>query len=110
MVRNSGRSKMAIRQAASRFPRCSFFPPVLFLVHQGALGQGSYTAQVRGTVTDPAHAMVNNAKVTATNESTNIATSATTNSSGEYVINGLRPASYTIKVEMTGFREVVQTG
>ena len=28
------------------------------------LGQGSYTAQVRSTVTDPAHAVVNNAKVT----------------------------------------------
>ena len=83
---------------------------MLFLVHQAALGQGSYTAQVRGTVTDPAHAVVNNAKVTVTNESTSIATTATTNASGEYVVNGLRPASYTIKVEAPGFRDVVRTG
>jgi hypothetical protein len=82
---------------------------VLFLVHQAGLGQGSYTAQVRGTVTDPAHAVVNNAKVTVTNESTSIATTATTNASGEYVVNGLRPASYTIKVEAPGFRNVVRT-
>src|SRR5271169_4868013 len=75
-----------------------------------AFGQGSYTAQVRGTVTDPAHAVVNNAKVTVTNESTSITTTATTNASGEYVVNGLRPASYAIKVEAPGFRDTVRTG
>jgi hypothetical protein len=75
-----------------------------------AFGQGSYTAQVRGTVTDPAHAVVNSAKVTVTNESTSITTTATTNASGEYVVNGLRPASYTIKVEAPGFRDTVRTG
>ena len=101
---------MAIRRADSRFRRWSFFLTVVFLVHQAALGQGSYTAQVRGTVTDPAHAVVSNARVTATNESTGIATIATTNASGEYVVNGLRPASYAIKVEAPGFREVVRTG
>jgi hypothetical protein len=41
-----------------------------------------------------------------TNESTSI---ATTNASGEYVMNGLRPASYTIKVEAPGLRNVVRT-
>jgi hypothetical protein len=101
---------MAICGADSRFRRWSFFLTVVFLVHQAALGQGSYTAQVRGTVTDPAHAVVNNAKVTVTHESTSIATTATTNASGEYVVNGLRPASYTIKVEAPGFRDVVRTG
>ena len=101
---------MAIRRADSRFCGWSFFLTVVFLVHQAALGQGSYTAQVRGTVTDPAHAVVNNARVTATNESTSLVTNATTNASGEYVMNGLRPASYSIKVEAPGFRDVVRTG
>jgi hypothetical protein len=64
---------MAIRRADSRFRRWSFFLTAVFLVHQAAQGQGSYTAQMRGTVTDPAHAVVNNAKVTVTNESTSIA-------------------------------------
>ncbi len=100
---------MAIRRADSRFRRWSFFLPVVFLVQQAALGRGRYTAQVRGTVTDPAHAVVNNAKVTVTNESTSIATTATTNARGEYVVNGLRPASYTVKVEAPGFRNVVRT-
>ena len=84
---------MSLRRADSRFRRWSFILTVLFVVHQAALGQGSYTAQVRGTVTDPAHAVLNNAKVTVTNESTSIATTATTNASGEYVVNGLRPAT-----------------
>ena len=101
---------MAICRADSRFRRWSFFLTVVFLVHQAALGQGSYTAQVRGTVTDPAHAVINNAKVTIINESTNIATTVTTNASGEYVANGLRPASYSLKVEAPGFRDVVRTG
>ena len=101
---------MAICRADSRFRRWSFFLTVVFLVHQAALGQGSYTAQVRGTVTDPAHAVINNAKVTIINESTNIATTVTTNASGEYVANGLRPASYSVKVEAPGFRDVVRTG
>jgi hypothetical protein len=101
---------MAIRRFDSRFRRWSFLLTLVFLVHQAALGQGSYTAQVRGTVTDPAHAVVNSAKVTVTNESTSITTTATTNASGEYVVNGLRPASYTIKVEAPGFRDVVRTG
>lgn len=101
---------MPIRRADSRFRRWSFLLTVVFLVNHAALGQGSYTAQMRGTVTDPAHAVVNNAKVTVTNESTSITTTATTNASGEYVVNGLRPASYTIKVEAPGFRDVVRTG
>ena len=65
---------MSTRCADSCFRRWSFFLTVVFLVHHAALGQGSYTAQVRGTVTDPAHAVLNNAKVTVTNESTCIAT------------------------------------
>jgi hypothetical protein len=74
---------MPIRPSGSRFSRWSFFLILVFLVHQAALGHGSYTAQVRGTVTDPARAAVNNAKVPVTNESTSIAPTATTMASGE---------------------------
>ena len=101
---------MAVGCADSRFRRWSFFLTVVSLVAPAALGQGSYTAQLRGTVTDPAHAVVNHAKVTVTNESTSMVTTETTNASGEYVVNGLRPASYSIKVEAPGFRDVVRTG
>jgi hypothetical protein len=72
------------------------------------LGQGNYTAQVRGTVADQTGAVLPGAKLTMTNNDTGIATLASTDSNGRYVFNGLRPATYTVKVEATGFQEVVQ--
>jgi Carboxypeptidase regulatory-like domain/TonB dependent receptor len=73
-----------------------------------AWAQASYTAQVRGTVTDQTGAVVPNAKVTLTNDGTNISSSATTDGHGQYVFNGVRPATYTLKVESSGFQETVQ--
>jgi len=81
---------------------------ISLLVSPGALAQAGYTAQVRGTVTDQTHAVVQNAKVTMTNDSTAISSSADTDSNGQYVFNGLRPATYTVKVEATGFQETIQ--
>jgi len=73
-----------------------------------AWAQASYTAQVRGTVTDQTGAVVPSAKVTLTNDGTNISGVATTDSHGQYVFNGVRPATYTLKVESSGFQETVQ--
>jgi len=53
-----------------------------------ALGQAGYTAQVRGTVTDQTGAVVQNAKLTMTNDGTAISNSATTDNNGQYVFNG----------------------
>ena len=69
-----------------------------------ALAQGAYTAQVRGVVTDSSHAVVPGAKVTITNDGTNISSSATTDASGFYLFASLRPSTYTVKVEAAGFR------
>ena len=71
-----------------------------------AFGQGSYTAQIRGTITDPTGAMVHDALVTITNNSTGISVVAHSNQEGLYILTGLRPAMYTLKVEATGFRSV----
>ncbi len=68
------------------------------------LAQGSYEAQVRGTVTDQSGAMVVNATVTITNDATNISQSAHSDDHGQYFFTGLRPAVYTVKVEASGFR------
>jgi hypothetical protein len=59
-------------------------------------------------VTDQTGAVVPNAKVTLTNDGTNISSSATTDGHGQYVFNGIRPAAYTLKVESGGFQESVQ--
>ena len=77
---------------------------LVILLAAMALGQAAYTSQIRGTVTDQSGAMVQNATVTVTNDATNIATSAKTDDKGLYALTGLRPASYTIKVEASGFR------
>jgi hypothetical protein len=72
------------------------------------LGQGSYTAQIRGTVTDQSGAVVAHAKVIFTDDATGVSASAETNENGLYVINGLRPAKYRAKTEAAGFRAVDQ--
>lgn len=77
---------------------------ISLLLTQHAIGQASYTAQVRGTVTDQTDAVVVNATVTITNDGTNASTSAHTDERGLYLLTGLRPSTYTIKAEATGFR------
>ena len=74
------------------------------LVATAAFGQGSYQAQVRGGVTDPSGAVVVNAKVTITNDATNISQTAQTDDHGQFFFTGLRPAVYTVRVEASGFR------
>src|SRR5450759_2906438 len=69
-------------------------------------GQASYTAQIRGVVTDQTGAVVPNATLTITNDATNISLTAHSNDHGMYVLTGLRPAVYTIRAEATRFRVV----
>ena len=69
-----------------------------------AFGQASYAAQVRGVVKDQSGAMVAKATVTITNDGTGISATAHTDDHGLYILTGLRPAVYTIKVDSAGFR------
>src|SRR5690348_1844384 len=69
-----------------------------------AFGQASYTAQVRGVVSDQSGAVVQGANVTVTNDGTGISSTTVTNDRGLYTFTGLRPAVYTIKAEAKGFQ------
>ena len=60
---------------------------------------------VRGTVTDPSGAVVTNAKVTLTNESTGLSTTTATGNDGTYTFNPVRIGSYTLTVELAGFQQ-----
>ena len=62
------------------------------------------TADILGTVTDSSGAVLVNAKITVENPETNLIRTATTNSSGNYVISLLPAGRYNIKVEHPGFR------
>jgi hypothetical protein len=76
---------------------------VIVLVALTALGQ-SNKGTIVGTVTDPNGAIVQNAKVTATNIATNVSQEATTNDEGTYTIPALEPGNYSIRVEAQGFQ------
>ena len=78
----------------------------LIAIQAPVFGQASYTAQIRGVVTDQTGAVVPNATVTITNDATNISLTAHSNDHGMYVLTGLRPAVYTIRAEATRFRVV----
>ena len=80
--------------------------PVILLLSAGAFGQASYTAQIRGVVTDQSGAVVPKASVTIINDATNISLTTHSDERGQYVLTGLRPATYTIKAEGAGFQSV----
>src|SRR5215467_13587520 len=67
-------------------------------------------ATLFGTVTDPAGAVIPDAKVTALNPANGRTTEILTQTDGSYVIPSLEPADYTITVEKTGFDKSEQTG
>src|SRR6266446_2097899 len=66
---------------------------------------GSFT----GTVLDPTGAAVAGAKVTVTNQGTNLSVTETTNSSGNYTVRELPIGTYKLTTEATGFKTVSDT-
>jgi hypothetical protein len=60
-------------------------------------------------VTDPTGAALRGVKVTLTDEATRQARAAVTDPIGAYAFNELRPSSYTIHIEATGFRATDRT-
>jgi len=79
---------------------------LIFPAHSWA--QGTDTALLRGTVTDPSGAVIPGATVTMTNDATSVSDKATTDPAGRYIFNILKPASYTASVEASGFKTLVQ--
>ena len=64
-----------------------------------APGQSTYTAQLTGVVTDSSGAVIPGARVTLTDEGTNVASTHDTDGSGIYAFTGIRPATYSIRVQ-----------
>jgi hypothetical protein len=83
----------------------------LFLNCQEAKAQGvGSSADLTGTVTDPAGASVPNAKVTAVDEARGVQRSSVTDEQGTYRLSSLAPTSYKITVEHAGFQTEITTG
>src|ERR1700676_2706217 len=78
---------------------------LLFLAPSWLYAQG--LSGMTGTITDSSGATVPDAKVTVTNDATNVVHTAVTTSQGTYFITDLVPGAYTVKIEKDGFRSEV---
>ncbi|HEV2273334.1 MAG TPA: carboxypeptidase regulatory-like domain-containing protein [Acidobacteriaceae bacterium] len=78
----------------------ALIPAVSFI---GSAQVTTSTGTIQGTVTDPAGAVVPNAKVTLTEPSTGLTKVITTSGAGLYSTGSLIPGNYAIKVEAPGF-------
>jgi hypothetical protein len=75
-----------------------------------AFAQTAGTSRVTGVVQDPNGGMLPGAKVTLTNEGTNISFTTTATSAGVYVFDGIQLGVYTVTVEKEGFKKFVSKG
>ena len=67
-----------------------------------AAAQSTYTAQLSGVVKDASGGVIPGAKVILTDETTGVGVTYSTENRGIYVFTGIRPGSYTIRVEAPG--------
>ena len=74
-----------------------------------AHAQGIF-ASIQGTVADETGAVVPNARVVARNVATGVESATRSNESGIYFIGELRPASYDVDAEATGFSRISRKG
>ncbi len=79
-----------------------------FLLFLGAYAQAN--SRISGTVIDSTGAVVRGAKVTAKNEATGVTYTQNTTEAGLYAFPGLTVGSYTITVELSGFKTANRTG
>src|SRR5436190_4156343 len=79
---------------------------ILMLACGAAYAQQSASSGIIGQVTDASKSSVPGATVTVINVGTNAQRSATTDSEGRFSVPNLPPATYEIKVELSGFRTV----
>src|SRR4029453_16448469 len=67
------------------------------------------TATVYGTVTDPSQAVLPGVTVTMTLVATGAITSKVTDEKGEFAFTFLTPGTYTVKLELPGFKTSVNS-
>src|SRR5260370_30093554 len=99
----SKRSKGLGRMYVMTWLRCCLVVFCTLLLTLSALAQVQ-NGQFSGTVTDPSGAAVPNAKVTITNQATNLSVTVVSNQTGSYSARELPVGTYKITVEASGFK------
>src|SRR5579871_1400984 len=74
-----------------------------------AQGVGA-SGDIKGSVTDPTGAVLANATVTVTDAEKGVKRSASTDSSGQYQVTGLLPATYQVSAQISGFDTELHKG
>ena len=68
------------------------------------------TGNIRGTVTDPSGAVVQNAAITARQAETGLVRTTTSDHAGNYVLLELPVGHYQLEIKATGFQKYIRTG
>src|SRR5689334_6755480 len=80
------------------------------LLTANVFAQVSVSGAISGIVVDTSGAVIPNAEITVTNQGTGSERQARTNASGGFIIVGLEPGGYSVKVTMQGFATAVRSG
>ena len=80
----------------------------LLLATTNAWAQGSTTGTIRGTVQDSSGGVLPGATVTLTNTGTKAMQTAASDARGQYLLSGIFPGTYDMKVELSGFKSYEQ--
>src|SRR5690348_12796612 len=94
------------------FQKCTrvlcFAVSLVFLAITGVRAQE--TADIVGTVTDASGAVLPGATITLTNTGTSVSRTTQTSGTGDYIFNLLQVGTYSVKVEMKGFKTFTAPG
>jgi len=82
---------------------------LLALLLQGIALKAQVQNAISGTVMDSTGALITGANVTVRNLATGVVSQTVTSSIGVYLVIGLKPGSYSVTVEATGFERSVET-
>jgi len=93
----------------TRLARCAALLLLALLVFL-PVAHAQTTATITGTVLDTSSAVIPNAQVTLTNEASGDVRVVASNGDGNFVFPSLIPGSYTITVELKGFKTSKQIG
>jgi hypothetical protein len=85
--------------------KLSIFRVLVFAPASAQTFQGS----LRGRVGDRNGAVTANAKLTLTDDGTQVARTTVTNGDGQYTFASLTPSTYTVAVEAAGFKKLAQS-